>query len=77
MNKINIICLRCGTVQIRSDILEVCNDKYILLNHKQLCPKCGMKTTHIATNDIKSLRKSLEENPNRKLDSYLLKLVKR
>ena len=77
MNKVNVICLRCGTVQIRSDVLELLDDRYIVLNQKKTCPKCGIKTNHIATKDMKSLRKSLEADPSKKLDSYILKLVKR
>ncbi len=81
MSKVNTICLRCGTVQVRSDLVEILEnndeDKYMILEEKKMCPKCKIKTNQIATKDIKMLKKSLETNPNKKLDSYILKLIKR
>lgn len=42
-----------------------------------MCPKCKINTNFIATNNIENLRKKLEENPDKELDSYILKLVKK
>lgn len=77
MNNTNIICLRCGTVQVRTDIEEEIQDRYIILKDKKECPKCKRIVTHIATTNIQNLRKQLEQNPNKKLDRYILKLIKR
>lgn len=77
MNKINTICLRCGKVQVRTDIMEEINDKYIRLSNPMMCPKCKIKTSQIATKDIKELRKKLEQNPSGSLDSHVIKLIKR
>ena len=76
-NKKHIICLRCGTVQVRTDIEDIINDQYIILDRKMACPKCGRNTNFIATNNIQELRKHLEKNPSGDLDSYVLKLVKK
>ena len=75
--KKNVICLRCGSVQVRTDIEDILTDRYIILKKKNMCPRCKIDTNFIATNNIESLRKKLEENPDRKLDSYILKLVKK
>jgi len=78
MSKINIICLRCGKVQPRTDVIEdINNDKYITLQKKFSCPNCRIKTNQIATKNIQELRKELENNPNNSLDGYVLKLIKR
>ena len=77
MSKVNTICLRCGKVQVRTDILEPINNKYIQLKKPLICPKCNIKTSQIATKNIQDLRKNLEKNPNESLDSYILKLIKR
>ena len=77
MNKINVICLRCGNVQIRTDVLEEINDKYITLNKAIMCFRCNKKTSHIATQNVKDLRLKLEKNHNSALDSYVIKLIKR
>lgn len=75
--KKQIICLRCGTIQVRTDIENTLTDRYIILKNKNMCPRCKIDTNFIATNNIESLRKKLEENPDKKLDSYILKLVKK
>lgn len=77
MTKKNIICLRCGKVQIRTDIEEDIGDRYVTLDKKRMCPKCNRNTNFIATNNIQTLRKQLEENPYYELDSYILKLIKK
>lgn len=75
--KKQVICLRCGKVQIRTDIESPLTDRYIILKKKNMCPKCKINTNFIATNNIENLRRKLEENPNKELDSYILKLVKK
>lgn len=77
MTKKNIICLRCGNVQVRTDIEDTLTDRYIVLKKKNLCPKCKISTNFIVTSNIQNLRKQLEENPNKELDSYILKLIKK
>lgn len=77
MTKMYTICLRCGNVQIRTDINETMIDKYIILEKERKCPKCHIKTKHVATLNIDKLRKELEDNPNRNIDGYLLKLIKK
>lgn len=77
MSKVNTICLRCGKVQVRTDIMENLNGSYITLKNKINCPKCQIKTNQIATKDVKELRKKLESNPSNSLDGYILKLIKR
>lgn len=77
MTKKNTVCLRCGSVQVRTDIEDLIKGKYILLEKKRMCSRCNKNTPTIATNNIEKLRKNLEENPNRELDSYVLKLIKK
>ena len=61
---------------MRTDIMENITDKYIQLQKPFMCPKCNIKTTQLATKNIKKLKKKLEKNPNSPLDSYVLKLIK-
>lgn len=77
MTKKNTICLRCGFVQVRTDIVDLIKEKYILLEKKRMCPRCNKNTPTIATNNIEKLRKKLENNPNKELDSYVFKLIKK
>lgn len=77
MTKIFTICLRCGKVQVRTDVIENINDKYIELKEKRMCPRCKINTKHIATKNIDNLRRNLEERPNNSLDGYVIKLIKR
>ena len=77
MNKVNTICLRCGKVQVRTDIIENINSKYIQLRNKINCQQCNMKTNQIATKNVQELRKKLNETVENNLDSYVYKLIKR
>lgn len=77
MSKINTICLRCGKVQVRTDVVETLNNKYVKLKQKRICPQCNIKTEHIATKDIKELRKKLEKETNESLDGYIHLLIRR
>lgn len=77
MTKKNTICLRCGSVQVRTDITDFIEGRYIVLDKKRMCPRCNKNTPTIATNNIDKLRKKIEENPNKELDSYILKLIKK
>lgn len=77
MTKKNTICLRCGLVQVRTDINNIISDRYIVLEKKYMCPKCHTNTNMIVTNKIQILRKQLKESPNEGLDSYILKLIKK
>ncbi len=77
MSKVNVICLRCGNVQVRTDISKKILNIYEISEDQKICPKCKIKTEQILTNNIQNLRETLEENPSRKLDSYILKLIRR
>ncbi len=73
----NTICLRCGKISITDNISSKIEDRYVVLDKKSKCPKCKIETMHIATEyDKKTLRKQVESNPNKLLDSYILKLIK-
>lgn len=77
MTKIFTICLRCGKVQVRTDMIENINDNYIELKEKRMCPRCLINTKQIATKNIDNLRRKLEESPSNSLDGYVIKLIKR
>lgn len=77
MNKIATICLRCGKVQIRTDMIENINGMYINLKNSRMCPGCQTKTKHIATKQIKTLRIKLEERTSNHLEEHILELIKR
>ena len=71
MNKRNIICLKCGTVQVRTDITKQIDGKYVL--DKNNCPKCNKITSQVLTSNIKMLKKQL--NPTKDLDKRILNLI--
>ena len=76
MNKNYIICLKCGTAQVRTDIDEMLDGKqYTLIAKKILCPKCRIDTQAVATKDIKKLRSALN-NSNNKTDQKILSYVR-
>ena len=71
MNKRNIICLKCGTVQVRTDITKKIDGKYVL--DKNNCPKCQKITSQVLTHNVKMLKKQL--NPTKDLDKRILNLI--
>lgn len=71
MSKRNIICLKCGTVQVRTDITKEIDGKYVL--DKNNCPKCQKITSQVLTNNVKMLKKQL--NPTKDLDKRILNLI--
>ena len=71
MNKRNIICLKCGTVQVRTDITKKIDGKYVL--YKNNCPKCQKITSQVLTHNVKMLKKQL--NPTKDLDKRILNLI--
>lgn len=73
MNKRNIICLKCGTVQVRTDITKEIDGKYIL--DKNYCPKCDKNTSQVLTPNVKILKKQLKKNPAKDLDKHILNLI--
>lgn len=75
MNKINTICLSCGKVQVRTDIMEELNDKYIILTKKKVCPRCNRETKQIATKNVKTLIKKLDQTNSQ--DKKILSLIGR
>lgn len=77
MPKQNIVCLNCGTVQVRTDLCISIDKNYIFLKGKHRCPKCQNFTSHIATTDIDHLRKKLTEKCASVNDEKILKLIKR
>ena len=75
MKKGNIICLACGNVQVRTDIIESLNDKYIILDKKKMCPRCHRETKQIATKNVKTLVKKLDTSNGQ--DKKVLSLIGR
>ncbi len=75
MNKKYTICLTCGKVQVRTDINEKLNNKYIFLKKKIRCPYCEEETKQAATKNIKSLVKKLVPTNNK--DQEILYLIGR
>ena len=75
MNKINTICLCCGKVQVRTDIIVELNEKYIVLDKKKMCPRCERETKQIATKSVKTLVKKLDTSNNQ--DKKVLNLIGR
>ena len=75
MQKGYTICLGCGSVQIRTDIDEVLDNKsYVLIKNNKMCSKCHKVQQFIATKDIKKLRKSL--NQTHTLEQRLNKCIR-
>ena len=75
MNKAYMICLNCGNVQARTDILNELGDKqYTLLNRKIMCPKCHKMPQFAATKDIKKLKLALNSSSN-KLDNKINNMI--
>ena len=65
-NKNYVICLKCGNVQVRTNIIaELFNKQYAFLDKKQICPKCHRESQFVATKNIKQLRKALVNSDNR------------
>lgn len=77
MSKINIICLTCGKVQIRTDVVENINGMYINLKKPRMCPGCQSPTKHIATKKVQVLRGKLEEKTSNQSEKHILELIKR
>ena len=77
MSKINTICLTCGKVQIRTDVLENITGMYVNLKKPRMCPRCERTTKQIATKRVQTLRVKLEEQTNNSLDKHILELIKR
>lgn len=73
MNKRNIICLKCGTVQVRTDITKQIDGKYVL--DKNNCPKCNKITSQVLTSNVKILKKYLQNNATKDLDKRILNLI--
>ena len=77
MSKINTICLTCGKVQIRTDIIDNINGMYINLKKPRMCPICERNTKHIATKKVQTLRVKLEEKTENSSEKHILELIKR
>lgn len=73
--KIYTLCLGCGNVQVRSDIVTSFTSKpYVFLDKKSICPKCHKISQYIATKDIKQLKKTLVNSTNvtdQKIRNYI------
>ena len=70
-----LICLACGTVQVRTDIEKIMDNKYKLLKNNYRCPYCNKETSHVATNNIHILEKTLV--PKNNMDKRVLSLIGR
>lgn len=75
MSKINIICLSCGKVQVRTDIMDNVSDTYIILDKKKMCPRCQRETKQVATKNVKTLAKRLDMSNSQ--DKKVLSLIGR
>lgn len=75
MNKMYLICLNCGNVQVRTDINEQLNGKYTLIRSKIICPKCCELTKQVETKNISVLKKKLSRNPRTEMDNYISSLI--
>ncbi len=65
MDKIYTICLSCGKVQVRTDVIvDLKNKMYAFPKEKVMCPKCRNDTQTMATKDVKKLKKVLTSSPN-------------
>lgn len=74
-NKINIICLKCGQVQVRTDIISTFTEKYTL-SKNITCSNCAKKTIHVLTHNIKKLKKELKDGTT-PLDKQIYHLIER
>ena len=75
MSKAYAICLSCGNVQVRTDIIDDLGSKqYTLLNRNICCPKCHKTSKFAATKDIKCLKKALNK-PQTNLDNRINKMI--
>lgn len=64
-NKKYILCLNCGKVQVRTDILDkIDGNLYCFIKMKKPCMECQNKKM-VATKDIKRLYKKLENKKNK------------
>ncbi len=74
-NKVYTICLACGTVQVRTDVVTDLSKKaFVILDRKTMCPKCRILTQQIATKNLKQLKNSLANSDNalaKKLVNYI------
>ena len=76
MNRQMAICLRCGNVQVRTDLEQISSSSYIVLKRNLFCPKCQMETRQVATKDVKILKKQLSESIYKPLDTHIFNLIK-
>ena len=76
MNQAYTICLGCGNVQIRTDIVEDLKDKdLVLIKNSKMCSKCHKIQQFVATKDIRKLKKSLS-NTNDSLGKRVNNIVR-
>ena len=73
----NTICMKCGKVQVRTDIHLIKEANFIFLDKKYFCPYCEINTNHVVTNNVKVLRKKLIENCNSNIERRILELISR
>ena len=74
MNKKYLICLNCGNVQTRTDILnELVRNNYKFV--KKQCPKCKIETQELVTENMSRLKTQLE-NDNTKFSNKVLRLIR-
>ena len=77
-NRKYTLCLDCGKVQVRTDIIDIIKDHYVRITETDLiCPGCIGKR-HIATDDMKGLVKDLSSKQNMtSLDKRVLFLARK
>lgn len=77
MPRQNIICLNCGKAQVRTNLNLMIDRNYVFLREKQHCPNCEKNTEHVATNNIKILKKRLTEKCESSCDNRIFELIQR
>ena len=74
MNKKYLVCLKCGNVQKRTDILnELSHNNYKFI--KKQCPKCKIETQELVTENMSKLKTQLK-NDNTEFSNKVLKLIR-
>ncbi len=69
------ICLSCGKVQFKKDVVDTIGNKiYVINKDKFMCPKCHKETQSMETKDLDKLKMILLRSPNqveKKLGNYI------
>ena len=59
------ICISCGKVQYKTDVVDNIGTKiYVLSKNKVMCPKCHKEIQVMETKDINKVKMILLRSPN-------------